>query len=78
MTYNGWKNYETWSVSLQVRNNEGLSNAILKKREENDFTADTVEAFCREWFPSGTPEMDHSSKMDIVDWAAIAAAFNKD
>ncbi|MGQ2908756.1 MAG: DUF7249 family protein [Aliihoeflea sp.] len=77
MTYNGWKNYETWSVSLQVQNDEGLINAMLKQREETDFTADSAEAFCRECFPSGTPEMDHSSEMDIVDWAAIAAAFNE-
>jgi hypothetical protein len=37
-TYNGWKNYETWSVALIVDNDQGLYNerrAIVRDAIEN-------------------------------------------
>lgn len=33
MTYNGWKNYETWNVALWVQNDEFLY--ALAQRSEN-------------------------------------------
>ena len=29
MTYNGWKNYETWNVALWIGNDEGIYRAAV-------------------------------------------------
>ena len=75
-SYNGSKNYETWSVSLWVNNDQGLYRAMREQREDRLFTGETAEAFCREAFPGGTPDMHHPSEMKLVDWEEIATAFN--
>lgn len=37
MSYNGWSNYETWAVSLWIRNEEGTSlDAIESAKERGD------------------------------------------
>ena len=30
MSYNGWKNWETWNVALWINNDEGLYNMALE------------------------------------------------
>lgn len=30
MSYNGWKNYETWNVALWIQNDEGLYRLALE------------------------------------------------
>ncbi|MHA6646242.1 DUF7249 family protein [Mesorhizobium sp. A623] len=78
MSYNGWKNYETWNVALWVRGERGLYLAMRERRDLNHFKAETAEAFCRELFPKGPPDMGQPSDMDLVDWEEIAAGFNAD
>lgn len=36
--YNGWKNYETWNVSLWVNNDEGLYNIARPCKDYSEFT----------------------------------------
>ena len=35
--YNGWKNYETWNVSLWMQNDEGFYSAAQQSNEIGDF-----------------------------------------
>lgn len=39
MTYNGFKNYETWNVSLYINNEEKYYTIALNSRNYNDFLA---------------------------------------
>jgi len=87
MAYQGWKNYETWNVSLYVNNEEPLYRAMCEQRP---FTTATAETFCREAFPDGTPDMQTDEdwsklskaaareRMNLVDWQEIADAFNEE
>lgn len=36
MTYNGWTNYETWSVALHLDNDEGSQDYWREMAEENN------------------------------------------
>jgi len=38
MKFNGWKNYETWNVSLWMQNDEGLHHIAKQCDNYNDFT----------------------------------------
>ena len=37
MSYNGWKNYETWNVALWIDNDEGLYNWAKDYTSYKDF-----------------------------------------
>jgi hypothetical protein len=72
MSYNGWKNWETWNVALWCDNEEGIYRNRMRAKPR---TADECESFVREYFPTGTPDMaDHDpyESRDAVDWEEIA------
>lgn len=74
MAYNGWKNWETWNVSLWIDNEEGLYREKIRfiRSQFDGLEADAVEEFCRELFPKGTPDMDGAKGLRNVDWEEIA------
>lgn len=80
MTYNGWKNWETWNVALWCDNEEGIYRDRMRQKPK---TAEECEAFVREYFPAGTPEMqsnDDPYEQDAryVDWEEIASHWAED
>jgi hypothetical protein len=77
MSYNDWKNWETWNVVLWCDNEEGIYRARMDQKPR---TADECEAFVREYFPNGTPDMQGDDRPDpylhaatSVDWDEIAS-----
>lgn len=81
MTYNGWANYETWNVALWIDNDEGLyleKCRFLRTADDEGLTPDSVESFCRDLFPEGTPDMDGPAAMALVDWEELADAWREE
>lgn len=76
MTYNGWKNYETWNVALWIGSDEGLYNAV--RHGGPKWTANAIASFMREIMPNGTPDFDgDATRYDAVDWHAVAECINE-
>lgn len=71
--YNGYTNYETWTVCLWVDNDYGM---YCMKEERKPFTAESAAQFCFELFPQGTKDMDHPADMAKVNWQEVADDFN--
>jgi hypothetical protein len=72
MTYNGWKNWETWNVALWCDNEYGIYQDRMRQEPR---TAEQVEAFVRCYFPKGTPDMETQDPYDSreeIDWKEIA------
>lgn len=74
MSYNGWKNWETWNVALWFDNEEAIYRDRMRRQPR---TADEVEDFVRGWFPAGTPDIaQHEDPYQHdavdVDWEEIA------
>ncbi len=55
MSYNGWKNYETWNVALWIGNDEGLYN-LAKESPSYEAFVDTMR------------ELDSTETPDKVAW----------
>jgi hypothetical protein len=83
--YNGWKNYETWAMSLWMDNDEGsysharaLAAEIIEEHEEEDrryVLADALKVWQEEDMPD-LPASVWSSLLNAsfseVDWFEIA------
>lgn len=78
MSYNGWKNYETWAVSLWLNNEEGTHvelRDILRRELDNYKAADII----KDWVNEMAPDMGATLWADLmmaalseVDWVEIA------
>ena len=84
MSYNGWKNWETWNVALWCDNDEGIYRERMRQKPR---TAKEVEEFVREWFPMGTPDMQNNDRgahndpyeaREMTDFEEIAAHWADD
>jgi len=75
--YNGWTNYETWNINLWIDNEEPLYRDKMRFIRSTALTAKRVEAYCREVYPEGTPDMDPGD-MDKVDWEELTEAWERE
>ena len=72
MTYEGWKNWETWNVALWIQNDEGLYNMAREFGEGKSYGA-FAEMLLE--FSSSTPdevewlsqELDHKALDEMME-----------
>jgi len=74
MSYNGWKNWETWNVALWLGNDEGLYRSVMSKTK---LDAKAARERVEELLPNGTPDFKDKRSYDKVDWDAIADDINE-
>jgi hypothetical protein len=82
--YQGWTNWATWNVALWLGNTHDVYRDYRDRlAHQGPFTAKTAEAFVRNVWPLGTPDMRSShhrkwGKMANVDWQSIAEDMNQE
>lgn len=93
MTYNGWKNYETWAVGLWIDNEEPTSehkNELVLQSRANPAQAWWLAGQIKDWVQGWTasdllPNKEASLTSDLlgaalseVDWDELAKAWIED
>jgi hypothetical protein len=83
-SYNGYKNYETWNVSLWIDNDEGSYNFVRDMAQEfyddnPDHAIYNLSQWLKDYHEENNPVTDASvysdlmqSALDNVDWYEIA------
>lgn len=90
MSYQGWKNYETWAVSLWLDNEEGsyhylreLADSAAVGNDREDATVELAQAV-KSWLEESAPEVEGlwgdllSAALSEVDWYEVAASALED
>ena len=80
--YQGWPNWETWSVALWCDNTEPVYRDRMNLKPRN---AHRVEAFVRRHYPDGTPDMQNPRDprrrfppLKFVSWEALVDHWSED
>ena len=81
MSYNGWKNYETWNVALWIQNDEGIYHHARELMSAwNDDSYGVMDGFdsraareiCLELFPTERTPENVRMRDSRIDWNAIS------
>ena len=81
MSYNGWTNYETWSTSLWVDNEEAMyRDRVDRLSDIEEWTATLAKEFVEEYFPDGNPDIQTLpyDEREKIDWKEIADNWNEE
>jgi hypothetical protein len=94
MSYNGWKNYETWAVALWIDNEESshryrsqlAERAQLLARNSDQSAKMHLADMVKDWITDKNPLIDQptvysdllNSSLEKVDWLEIAENFLSD
>ena len=65
--YNGWVNYETWLMALNLSNDEGTYNAVVDLMRENKD---------KDIYDKG--ELLRNFVDNKIDWAEIVKSYDED
>lgn len=77
MTYQGWKNEETWAVWVWLNNTRDVYMRLLEAfalSPEGHDRGQTLEFFVREEI-HGTQRQKDWSMLGVVDWQGLGEAF---
>jgi hypothetical protein len=81
MTHEGWKTWQTRNTASWCDKDELIHQDRMRRRPR---TAEECEAFVRDWFPNGTPDMAthrdpyKAHVQEAVDWQDIANHWKDD
>jgi hypothetical protein len=78
--YNGWKNWETWAVTLWAFNDEPAYCWLKDARVAaiGPCTSEDAKALITCLWPDGVPDFDgDATAYDAVDWNEVACAINE-
>jgi hypothetical protein len=81
MSYEGWKTWQTWNTASWCDKDKLIHRDRMRRRPR---TAEECEAFVRDWFPNGTPDMTTNRDpygahvREAVDWQDIADHWKDD
>lgn len=81
MSYNGWKNYETWNVKLWLDNEQGSSEEARDMARRARSVNDLAEQL-KDWVNEMAPDLGASCFADLlnaalgeVDWYEMAESY---
>ena len=66
MTYNGWKNYETWNVALYIQNEFSIYQEAQRRQSYDEFIP-WLEKNYTQITPDGVRWMDPTIDTDELD-----------
>ena len=67
MSYNGWKNYQTWNVALWIGNDEGLYNLAKGFDTYHDFVTSMRDEFAQVETPDKVAYNDSGLDYERLD-----------
>ena len=83
-THTGWKNYETWAVSLWLDNDEGSSDYLMDLANDENKSTYAKAAELQEEITDMMPDLGASLYSDLltyglqaVDWQEIIKAHDE-
>ena len=85
--YNGWSNYETWKLALNLDNDEGSYNSVRDRDKEwgCDELKEWLEEFCNEINSEDIQEVGYKlcdfwsfHEWAEIDWLEVAEHINID